>query len=215
MPGTVDDLPLSRASLVENLTYLRERLTAADDRANANQQALDHLATAARQLITAAAGAYDDGLQAPAALAQAVGNVCQALPRSDRDAAASVPRVARERHLRNAGTGRNSGGPGRVVALPVRRSAWGPYELERQALAEPMPVAVSALHDAGQVRSGDPDRRARDTVLVHLNEAVEAAGLQQGAYERRVLEWLAGGEHGVAQVVIGLVRRAYAAGSAQ
>jgi hypothetical protein len=85
--------------------------------------------------------------------------------------------------------------------------SWGPYATESEALAEPMPQTIRALHAAGMVRSGDPDRLVRNTVLDHLLDACEAAGVDLGAYDHRVLNWLAD-HRSVAQVVIGLIRRA-------
>ncbi len=90
----------------------------------------------------------------------------------------------------------------------------GPYENERQALAEPMPRELSHLHHMNQIRSGDPDRVARDAVLRHLHAACDESGVDLGAYDMRVLDWLAAVENATAQVVIGLIRRAYAAGRA-
>lgn len=97
---------------------------------------------------------------------------------------------------------------------PARGATMGPYDTERQALDEPLGQAVRSLHDTGQVRSGDPDRLVRGTVLDHLTDACAAAGVELGDYDRRVLAWLAGGvETAVVQVVIGLITRA-AAGAA-
>lgn len=92
--------------------------------------------------------------------------------------------------------------------------AFGPYENERQTYTEPMPQAVRQLHDTGQVRSGDPDRIVRDTVAGHLLRACDDAGVDLGAYDRRVLLSLSVGEKSTAQVLIGLISRAYAAGRA-
>lgn len=91
---------------------------------------------------------------------------------------------------------------------------FGPYETESQTWAEPMPSHLRSLHDAGLIRSGDPDHVARDAVLSHLEAACDESGVELGAYDRRILTWLAGGEEGATQVVIGLIRRAYAAGRA-
>jgi hypothetical protein len=95
----------------------------------------------------------------------------------------------------------------------VSGAVFGPYENERQTSTEPMPQAVRTLHDAGRVKSGDPDRVVRDTILGHLLHACEDTGMDLGAYDRRVIVWLSGGEVSTAQVVIGLISRAYAARS--
>jgi hypothetical protein len=91
-------------------------------------------------------------------------------------------------------------------------TGYGPYETEQDTHAEPMPQAVRDLHRAGLIRSGDPDRLARDTVLSHLIAACHDAGVTIGARDRRTLQWLARGDTSTAQVVIGLISRAYAAG---
>lgn len=88
----------------------------------------------------------------------------------------------------------------------------GPYDTEAQALAEPMPRALSRLHAEDRIRSGDPDRLARNTVLRALLNACADAGVEVGAFDRRTLAWLADTEDSSAQVVIGLISRAYAAG---
>ena len=68
----------------------------------------------------------------------------------------------------------------------------GPYQTETEVLAEAMPREVSALHRAGRVRSGDPDRLVHDTVLRHLIAGCDDAGVELGAVDRRTLEWLVG-----------------------
>lgn len=88
----------------------------------------------------------------------------------------------------------------------------GPYDTEAATLAEPMPRELSRLHAEDRIRSGDPDRLARNTVLKALLNACENAGVEVGAYDLRTLAWLAGMEDSAAQVIIGLISRAYAAG---
>lgn len=88
----------------------------------------------------------------------------------------------------------------------------GPYDTERQVSAEPLPREVAALHDAGRVRSGDPDRLVRNTVLRHLTAAFDEAGVPLGAYDLRLLGWLADWEPTTTQQVIDWIRRAHAAG---
>jgi hypothetical protein len=93
-------------------------------------------------------------------------------------------------------------------------STFGPYATERDTRTEPMPRQVRALHDAGLVKSGDPDRLARNTVMEHLLQACVDAGVQLGDYDRQILGWLTSTETSAAQVVIGLISRTYAAGQA-
>lgn len=87
-------------------------------------------------------------------------------------------------------------------------SVMGPYETERQALAEPLAQEIHALHASGRVRSGDPDRLVSGTHMRHLEAACAAAGVELGAFDRRVLAWLARGEASTVQVIIGLISRA-------
>lgn len=68
---------------------------------------------------------------------------------------------------------------------------WGPYDTEDQAAAD----AVS-----------------RDPNQVRLEQTCTARQVRLGAYDRRILTWLAGWEPPVVQVVCGLVDRAYQAG---
>ena len=99
-----------------------------------------------------------------------------------------------------------------VPARAARPVPMGPYQTEVEALAAPMPREVRALHDAGRVRSGDPDRLVRNTVLRHLLAACQAAGVEVGDRDRVTLTWLAGWEDVTAQVVIGLITRAHQGG---
>ena len=86
----------------------------------------------------------------------------------------------------------------------------GPYATEADAAREELPRQVAALHAAGVVRSGDPDRIVHDTQLRAMHEACERAGLRLGDYDRRILRWLARWEPTTVQVIIGLILRAAA-----
>ena len=79
----------------------------------------------------------------------------------------------------------------------------GPFETEREAREL---AAVQAIYEAFR---NDPGV-GRMTPHVHrmLVEACAAAGVQLGAYDRRVLAWLAGWEPQTAAVVAGLISRA-------
>jgi hypothetical protein len=101
-----------------------------------------------------------------------------------------------------------------VAASPLPTGAWGPYASEEEMLREPMPQAVRHLHVSGQTRSGDPDRLVRTTVERHLLDACADSHVELGAYDRRILAWLSDTDYSAAQVVIGLIRRAYASGIA-
>lgn len=81
----------------------------------------------------------------------------------------------------------------------------GPYEHEVEARREPMPTAVGAESVAV----------TRNWLrLTALLEACERSGVELGAFDRRILSWLAGYEAETVQVVVGLVERAYEAGMA-
>jgi hypothetical protein len=84
----------------------------------------------------------------------------------------------------------------------------GPYDTEREALAAPLPCAVAGLHDAGQVRPGDPDRLVRNAQLDALHAACTAAGVTLGAFDERILTWLASWEPATTQVIVGIIHRA-------
>ncbi|MBG0560705.1 hypothetical protein [Actinoplanes aureus] len=99
-----------------------------------------------------------------------------------------------------------------TAELPMA-GTWGPYETEQQVHLEPLPVAISELYDAGLIRPGDPEGLLRNTTLAHMVAACEAAGVRRGAHDDRVLERIAGSGPTTAQVLIGLIRRAYAAGA--
>lgn len=84
----------------------------------------------------------------------------------------------------------------------------GPYESESEALAGPVYKEVRALHEAGRVRPYDPDRLVHSTQLRALEAACAEAGVELGAFDRRIVSWLAGWEASTVEVVIGLITRA-------
>jgi hypothetical protein len=79
----------------------------------------------------------------------------------------------------------------------------GPYETERDArdaaLAEVRPRPGWSILSAEQNRE-------------LLADTCDRAGVALGAYDRRILEWLAGFEDSACAVVAGLITRAHAAG---
>lgn len=84
----------------------------------------------------------------------------------------------------------------------------GPYRTEADAAAEPMPRAVAALHAAGLVESGDPQKLVFTAKLAALVDACEQANVRLGGYDMRVLGWLAGWEAATVQVFVGIILRA-------
>jgi hypothetical protein len=79
----------------------------------------------------------------------------------------------------------------------------GPYETEEQALAASAVKAVYRAYRAGitSLHDGSVDL---------LLSACEKAGVVLGAYDRRILIWLAGFEPQAAAVVAGIINRAAA-----
>ncbi|MDL4814953.1 DUF6907 domain-containing protein [Actinomadura opuntiae] len=74
----------------------------------------------------------------------------------------------------------------------------GPYETEQQA-AETVREAYGNVTDLGTMGRFN---------MARLNAACAAAGVRLGAYDRRILGWLAGWEPETVAVVVGLVVRA-------
>jgi len=74
----------------------------------------------------------------------------------------------------------------------------GPYETEREARAD-----VQHIFDSPPGSWGDGMRRL-------LEDACGAAGVQLGAYDHRILLWLAGWEPQTCAVIAGLITRAAA-----
>jgi hypothetical protein len=74
----------------------------------------------------------------------------------------------------------------------------GPFETERQALDT---AAVRAVFAPGPGRMQPPN-------LAMLRAACEGADVELGAYDLRILAWLAGWEPQVCAVVAGLITRA-------
>jgi hypothetical protein len=85
----------------------------------------------------------------------------------------------------------------------------GPFETEREARELP---AVRAIYDAMHASRRRGVMGERGYRL--LDEACQAAGVQVGAYDHRILVWLAGFEPETCAVVAGLISRAHAAGRA-
>jgi hypothetical protein len=80
----------------------------------------------------------------------------------------------------------------------------GPYETEAQARALP---AVQAVYDAFRADPGVGRMAPHNAQM--LADACTAANVATGAYDRRILAWLAGlGEPQVCAVITGLIRRA-------
>jgi hypothetical protein len=85
----------------------------------------------------------------------------------------------------------------------------GPFETERQVRELP---AVRAAYDAFG-RDHGPGKMAPNCHRI-LEEACEAAGVKVGAYDHRILTWLAGWGPETCAVVADLITRAHEAGLA-
>ena len=86
----------------------------------------------------------------------------------------------------------------------------GPFETEREARELP---AVQAVYEAFDADPGAGKMRPHTRQM--LEAACAAASVELGAYDRRVLAWLAGWEPQVCAVVAGLIGRAHDAGRAR
>ena len=85
----------------------------------------------------------------------------------------------------------------------------GPFETERQALDTP---AVRAVYTAFEAAPGLG--RMQPPNLAMLRAACERADVELGAYDVRILAWLAGWEPQICAVVAGLITRARSQGEA-
>jgi len=80
-----------------------------------------------------------------------------------------------------------------------------PYETERQATA-----AVAGIY--ANCELSNQRGVMGEANLAFLRESCDQAGVALGAFDTRILAWLAGWEPETCAVVAGLVTRAYAAG---
>lgn len=105
-------------------------------------------------------------------------------------------------------------------------------EHERITVHGPYDTDTAAMRDAAHVNQAARDHRyppaemhaltpfhsvARIPVADRINEglllaALGGAGVELGAYDRRIIGWFAGWEPSIVQVVIGWIERAHAAG---
>ena len=86
--------------------------------------------------------------------------------------------------------------------------AYGPFETEREAREHP---AVRAVYEAFDADPGVGKMAPHNHRL--LCEALTAARVELGAYDHRVLLWLATWEPQVCVVIAGMITRAHQAGS--
>ena len=80
-----------------------------------------------------------------------------------------------------------------------------PYETWRQARADVTRVYAQCEHSSQRGVLGEAN-------LAQLREACDQASVRLGAFDARILAWLAGWEPETCAVVAGLITRAYAAG---
>jgi len=81
----------------------------------------------------------------------------------------------------------------------------GPFETEDQARMLP---EVRAIHEAFRAGTGTLSGEPM------LTAACEAAGIELGAYDRRIIAWLGNWEAQTCVVLAGIIMRAYLAGLA-
>jgi hypothetical protein len=86
--------------------------------------------------------------------------------------------------------------------LAVSQST-GPFESEQEARDLP---AVQAVYEAFRADPGTGKMAPHN--LAMLQDAAATAGVQLGAYDRRILAWLAGFEPQTCAVVAALITRA-------
>jgi hypothetical protein len=82
----------------------------------------------------------------------------------------------------------------------------GPFNEEREARRA---AHATVAPEAGWSILRGPQNR------LLLERACKAAGVELGAYDRRILDWLAGYEDSICMVVAGLIGRAHEHGAAQ
>lgn len=81
----------------------------------------------------------------------------------------------------------------------------GPYDTKRQVSETPAVQAVyAAFRAAPGVGAMEPHNRKL------IEDACRAAGVELGAYDRRIVAWLAGYEPQTCAVIAGLIHRAHA-----
>ncbi len=71
---------------------------------------------------------------------------------------------------------------------------------------------VDAIEDARDVLDMPARGPWRQANARKLLSACQAAGVEVGTYDQRIIDWLGGYEPQVVQVVVGLISRAHAAG---
>lgn len=92
-----------------------------------------------------------------------------------------------------------------MTRLPRPAATAGPYETEAQARAAAAPVYQAARASGRRGVLAEGNHRL-------LCEALSAAGVELGAYDHAIIEWLAGWEPQACAVVAGLITRAAHAG---
>jgi hypothetical protein len=86
----------------------------------------------------------------------------------------------------------------------------GPYETEADALAGPLRQEIHGMHESGRYGINELSQAVRAAQLRHIEDACRDAGVELGAFDWQILEWLAGYEASTVQVIIGLIARAAA-----
>ena len=93
--------------------------------------------------------------------------------------------------------------PADNLCLECAQASSGPFETERQARDTP---AVRAVWAAWEREPGVGRLAIHNHRL--LCEAVSAAGVELGAFDHRILNWLSGYEPATCAAIAGIIRRA-------
>ena len=92
------------------------------------------------------------------------------------------------------------------MTITTRPASAGPFDTERQALDLPeVKAAYASITGAGT--------GTLECVRI-LETALSAAGVDLGAYDKRIVNWLGNWEAQTCAVIAGLIYRAHAAGKA-
>jgi hypothetical protein len=95
----------------------------------------------------------------------------------------------------------------KINNLPDEPTNSSPYESERQARADVAGVYAQCDRSNRRGVMGEAN-------FAYLRDGCERAGVSIGAFDARILAWLAGWEPETCAVLVGLITRAHAAGLA-
>lgn len=88
--------------------------------------------------------------------------------------------------------------------------SWGPFETEAATRNQPMSTEIREAREKGLRGANNVNTRVR-----HMFATCAATGVVLGARDLSTIGWLANWEDSTVEVIIGMIRRAHAAGVAQ